>query len=89
MSIFDQAFSKGKTVIQYQNQKSLSKLENEGKEMMEKTIGDIEDLKLFIQNIIDHHSHDKDIQQDFRIIEKQISLLCDRYFRSIGNEIEE
>ncbi len=70
---------KGKTVIQYKENPSFS-LEKEEKEMeRQKVIEDIEDLEFAIQNIIDQYSENNEIKQDFKIIEKQISLLYNKY----------
>lgn len=82
---------KRRTVIQYP--KSLPKIENEENEENEmeiqKIIEDIEDLEFVIQNILEQYSYNKNIQQDFKIIEKQVSFMYDKYAKSIDNKIEE
>lgn len=79
---------KRRTVIQYP--KSLPKIENEENEMeIQKIIEDIEDLEFVIQNILEQYSYNKNIQQDFKIIEKQVSFMYDKYAKSIDNKIEE
>lgn len=85
--------AKGKTVIQYQ--KPLSRIESgvevkEEEEMeIQKIVEDIEDLEFAIQNIMDQYYHNKEIQQDFKTIEKHVSLLHNKYCDLMSNKVED
>ena len=87
--------AKGKTIIQYQ--KPLSRIESgeevkeEEEEEMEiqKIVEDIEDLEFAIQNIMDQYYHNKEIQRDFKILEKHVSLLHNKYCDLMSNKVED
>lgn len=87
--------AKGKTVIQYQKplsgiERGVEVKEEEEMEMeIQKIIEDIEDLEFAIQNIMDQYYHNKEIQRDFKILEKHVSLLHNKYCDLMSNKVED
>ncbi len=80
--------AKGRIGTQYQKPLPRIGSEVEVKEMeIQKIIDDIKDLEYAIQNIMDQYYHNKEIQQDFKTIEKQVSLLHNKYSNSISNDV--